>query len=306
MHETAALHQNAMSAFDGVVRRVRDDQWALPTPCADWDVRTLVNHVVSEAAWTVPLLDGRTIADVGDSLNGDLLGEVPEKAWSAARDRALEAVARTPPEQTVHLSFGDFPAAEYLRQLSADYLVHGWDLATAIGGPDRFEPALVEAVLDWFEPIEPAYRAAGAIGERAPLPADADAQTRLLAMFGRDAGTARTRAAVARFTAAFDSQDIAAVLAAMTPDPVFESTLAPDGMRFEGQPAVRDAFAGFFAASPGASFETEEEFACGDRAVVRWRYTWQHGHELGGHVRGIDVYRVRDGLVAEKVSYVKG
>ena len=116
---------------------------------------------------------------------------------------------------------------------------------------------------------------------------------------------------MARFGAAFDRQDLDAVLAAMTPDCVFESTAPPDGARYEGAEAVRAAFGEFFAASSGAAFETEEEIVSGDRMIVRWRYSWPASAGAGpgntaGHVRGIDVFRVRDGLVAEKVSYVKG
>ncbi len=57
----------------------------------------------------------------------------------------------------------------------------------------------------------------------------------------------------------------------------------------------------------GAVFETEEIFASGDRCVVRWLYRWA-ADEAGkpGHVRGVDIFRVRDGKVAEKLSYVKG
>ena len=108
-------------------------------------------------------------------------------------------------------------------------------------------------------------------------------------------------AAVARFGAAFDRGDVDGVMAAMTDDCVFESTSPPDGVRYEGQAAVRAAWAELFAASPGARFETEELFVSGDRAVARWSYEWSDGH-----VRGVDIFRVRDGLVAEKLSYVKG
>jgi hypothetical protein len=108
-------------------------------------------------------------------------------------------------------------------------------------------------------------------------------------------------AAVARFGAAFDRHDLDGVMAAMTDDCVFESTAPPDGGRHVGRAAVRAAWAEFFAASATASFEVEEQIACGDRVVTRWRYGWGDGH-----VRGVDVYRVRDGLVAEKLSYVKG
>ena len=118
---------------------------------------------------------------------------------------------------------------------------------------------------------------------------------------------AETAAAVARFGAAFDRQDLDAVLAAMTPDCVFESTAPPDGARYQGADAVRAAFGEFFSASSGAAFETEEEIISGDRMIVRWRYSWPaRDDNAAGHVRGVDLFRVRDGLVAEKISYVKG
>ena len=61
-----------------VVRRgVGEDQWGAPTPCADWDVRELVNHVAGEDLWTAPLLEGSTIEEVGDRFDGDLLGDDP-------------------------------------------------------------------------------------------------------------------------------------------------------------------------------------------------------------------------------------
>ncbi|HKC30044.1 MAG TPA: nuclear transport factor 2 family protein [Jatrophihabitans sp.] len=108
-------------------------------------------------------------------------------------------------------------------------------------------------------------------------------------------------AAVARFSAAFERHDVEAIMAAMTPDCVFESTAPPDGVRHVGQNAVRAAWVEFFRASGAARFETEDQLCCGDHVVVRWRYSWD-----GGHVRGVDLFRVSDGLVAEKLCYVKG
>lgn len=105
-----------------------------------------------------------------------------------------------------------------------------------------------------------------------------------------------------RFNAAFNRHDVDAVMALMTDDVVFENTSPPpDGERYVGQTAVRAFWERFFAGSPRASFDTEDQFAAGDRAVVRWRYSWGDGH-----IRGVDVFRVRDGKVAEKLSYVKG
>ena len=108
---------------------------AIPTPCADWDVRALVNHVVGEDRWTAPLLGGSTIAEVGDRFDGDLLGADPA---ASANDAAAEAVAAVghhlPTGGKVHLSYGDEDMAEYVRQLAADHLIHAWDVAAATGG----------------------------------------------------------------------------------------------------------------------------------------------------------------------------
>lgn len=116
-----------------------------------------------------------------------------------------------------------------------------------------------------------------------------------------------TIVAVERFNAAFERHEVDAVMAAMTADCVFENTSpAPDGERHEGQPAVRSAWEAFFRSSPRATFEVEDLFAAGDRAVVRWLYRWGGEEGTTGHVRGVDIFRVRAGKVAEKLSYVKG
>ncbi|MEX0665944.1 MAG: nuclear transport factor 2 family protein [Acidimicrobiia bacterium] len=117
--------------------------------------------------------------------------------------------------------------------------------------------------------------------------------------------TRATIEVVERFNEAFNRHDVDAVMALMTEDAVFESTSPPDGERHEGTEAVRAAWNAFFAASPDARFEGEDVIAIGDRCVVCWRYTWTDGG-IGQHIRGVDVLRVRDGKVAEKLAYVKG
>jgi uncharacterized protein (TIGR03086 family) len=180
------LHRRAMDRFSDNVRQVRDDQWDRPTPCADWNVRELVNHVVNENRWTPPLLEGQTIAEVGDRFDGDLLGDDPKLAWEESAREATAAVHGDGAlDRTVHLSFGDTPGSEYVWQLFADILVHGWDLARGIGADDRLDPDLVEACASWFAEVEAAYRSAGAVGPRPEVSDDADPQTRLLAAFGR-------------------------------------------------------------------------------------------------------------------------
>ncbi|MBZ0291325.1 MAG: nuclear transport factor 2 family protein [Anaerolineae bacterium] len=119
--------------------------------------------------------------------------------------------------------------------------------------------------------------------------------------------TAETIKIIRQFNEAFNKQDLVAIVAIMTPDCIFENTYpAPDGKRYVGQQAVRAAFGQFFKESPDAEFITEEMFACGERGVVRWTYHWFKDQHESGHVRGVDIFRVQNGKVAEKLSYVKG
>jgi steroid delta-isomerase-like uncharacterized protein len=118
--------------------------------------------------------------------------------------------------------------------------------------------------------------------------------------------TEQTLATVHRFNDAFNRHDVDAVMALMTDDCVFDNTRPPpDGERIVGQAAVRAFWAEFFRRSPDARFDTEEIFAAGDRCVVRWTYHWVKDGKPG-HVRGVDIFRMHDGKVAEKLSYVKG
>jgi ketosteroid isomerase-like protein len=121
-----------------------------------------------------------------------------------------------------------------------------------------------------------------------------------------DATTRATTAAVDAFNAAFNAHDVDAVMACMTDDAVFESTSPPTGDRHVGAAAVRAAWEAFFAASPSAHFDAEEVITTGDRCVVRWIYTWETDDGSPGRIHGVDVLRVRDGKVAEKLAYVKG
>src|ERR1041385_5068697 len=115
-----------------------------------------------------------------------------------------------------------------------------------------------------------------------------------------------TRMAVEKFNAAFNRHDVDAVMNAMTADCAFENTSpAPDGGRFEGVAAVREHWIKFFAANPDALFETEEIFATGDRCVVRWTYRKMKDGKPW-HLRGVDIFKVKDEKVSEKLAYVKG
>ncbi|TCC20306.1 TIGR03086 family protein [Kribbella speibonae] len=178
------MHNRTVANFADLVSEVPPDRWSAPTPCSDWDVRALVNHVVGEERWTVPLMAGKTIAEVGDSLDGDLLEDDPVAAASYAAREA--EVAATWTIDKVHLSYGDEDPHEYLRQLAADHLIHGWDLAVAIDVPPRMDRDLVAEVADWFAKREELYRSAGMVGDH--LDGFTEPTEALLAAFGRDPG----------------------------------------------------------------------------------------------------------------------
>ena len=115
-----------------------------------------------------------------------------------------------------------------------------------------------------------------------------------------------TLTVIHRFNDAFNRHDVDGIMALMTDDCVFENTRpAPDGTRVEGAAAVRQVWVQMFTRSPQARFEFSDVFAAGDRAVGVWTYHWVKDGQPG-HVRGVDVFRLRDGKIAEKRSYVKG
>ena len=110
-----------------------------------------------------------------------------------------------------------------------------------------------------------------------------------------------------QFHDAFNRHAVDAIMALMTENCVFENTYPPpNGARLEGADAVRAYWQELFQQSPQAHFVVEEVFACAERAVLRWYYSWLASDGSAGHVRGVDIFRVQDGKVAEKLSYVKG
>jgi uncharacterized protein (TIGR03086 family) len=185
MDDVRELFGRALAGFGQHVHAVGDDQWHLPTPCAEWDVRQLVNHLVSENRWIPPLLAGGTVEEMGASLEGDLLGDDPKGAWDRAAGAAGQAVRETPPDRIVHLSGRDAPASQYVFEVFADLAVHAWDLAQSMGADGTIDADIVEAIYARYKPVERLLKGSGQYGERIEVPPDASPQTKLLAVFGR-------------------------------------------------------------------------------------------------------------------------
>jgi uncharacterized protein (TIGR03086 family) len=181
---TFELIVQGIDAFGQKVRAVPTDAWAAPTPCTDWSVRDLVNHVTGEHLWAPHMLDGETIAQVGDRYDGDVLGDAPVAAWERAAEASRAAWLTAAPDAVVHLSFGDNPALEYGHQMLADLLIHGWDLARGAGLDESLEPAAVAKVFVYMEANAKSWEAAGIFAAPVQIDSD-DPAKRLLALSGR-------------------------------------------------------------------------------------------------------------------------
>jgi uncharacterized protein (TIGR03086 family) len=175
-------YRRALDGFGNRLHLVRDDQWELPTPCVDWDVRGLVNHLVNENLMAPELLAGRRAAELFDAFDGDVLGDDPIKAFEASAQGAVQAVYVEGALTTVtHLSFGDIPGEEYITELFTDALIHTWDLARATGGPERLDPELVASCAEWSAKTQGDYPQEG----ETDVTGDADQQALLLVAWGR-------------------------------------------------------------------------------------------------------------------------
>jgi len=187
---TGDLYVRAMESTRRFVDAVSRDQWTLPTPCTDWNVRQVANHLIGENLWARELFQGKTIAEVGSKLDGDLTGDAPARAYAASQEAATGAGTAPGAMQTIcHLSFGDYSGSDYAAQLFLDLLIHGWDIAKATGQDTTLDPQLVDACLPFAADFTRQVRNAGAnaYGEDLTASAADDPQTQLLALVGRRA-----------------------------------------------------------------------------------------------------------------------
>jgi uncharacterized protein (TIGR03086 family) len=180
------LHAIAMDEFGLRVAMINNSHWGLPTPCSEWSVRDLVNHLVVEQLWVPPLLEGATVADVGDRFDGDQLDDDPVGRWTEASVAAQRALAEPGAlDRHVELSYGTVNARRYCMEMASDLAIHAWDLARGLGVNDRIDPDLMAEAYEYLAPMAGALAGSGMFGTPVSVPDDADAQTRTLALTGR-------------------------------------------------------------------------------------------------------------------------
>jgi uncharacterized protein (TIGR03086 family) len=189
---------DALDALDAVgernvqlVRQVGPDQWDGATPCTEWDVRTLVGHLITGRHVYRGFLEGVPVADLRLMLlrQGETAGDNPVVACESAV-RSIRAAFAQPGalDRTVHHTIGDMPGRQLLIQLVADCVVHSWDLATAIGVDPGLDEGLIELSYEFYVPLmqQDAVYAYGWFKPPAsPLPEGATTLERLLRLVGR-------------------------------------------------------------------------------------------------------------------------
>lgn len=182
-----ARHSEALDLCTERVRAIRPDQWDAPTPCAEWTVRDLVNHLTAEQLWVSPLVvHGATIEAIGDTFDGDMLGHEPVASWENAAEASRRAFhSHGALDRIVHLSYGDARGSNYCSQVIADLVVHAWDLSRAIGADERLPAHLVDFTVREVTPYAAELEKSGLFAARVEPPPGADVQTKLLCLLGR-------------------------------------------------------------------------------------------------------------------------
>jgi len=177
----AERHRQVAGAFTERVLATRE--WDAPTPVAAWAARDVVRHLTQ---WFPAFLAAATGVELarGPAVDADPVG-----AWQVHSD-AVQALLDDPAMASATLTephVGTMPLASAADQLyTSDVFMHTWDLARATGQDDRLDADFCAMLLAGMQGMEDAIRSSGHYGPRVTVPADADAQTKLLGFIGRD------------------------------------------------------------------------------------------------------------------------
>jgi uncharacterized protein (TIGR03086 family) len=185
----------ADEALGAVVEKIRDDQWDLTVPdemtprLPGSTLRTVINYHAYDDAWVPDVLAGKTIEEVGTKWSGDLLGDHPKLNFASIVETAVLAVRGFDDlDRIVHLSYGDYPAREYLTHITSFRGLRVYDLSRFIGVDETMPAALVQGLWDELSPQAEEWRTMGVYGPKVEVPDDAPLLDRLLGLTGRQPG----------------------------------------------------------------------------------------------------------------------
>jgi uncharacterized protein (TIGR03086 family) len=179
------LFKRAVKQATPCIKRVERHQLTNSTPCTEWNVRDLLNHMVYEVLWVPDLLAGKTAAEVGDRYEGDVLGDDPAAAWERAVELALAAVELVDPAKVVHLSYADKTAADYILEVGGDIFIHTWDLDQGLHCTLLLDNEIVQIVYDNLLPRKEELAKSSLFAAPIELSDSASIQDKLIALTGR-------------------------------------------------------------------------------------------------------------------------
>jgi uncharacterized protein (TIGR03086 family) len=178
-YDPVVLYRAATSRAIVLAEAVREDQLRWPTPCSEWTVQQLMDHLVGGTEYLLAAVSGREPAPPIHTTGADYRRGVENVLVALAQPGALETICVSP------LGFR-WPVAQAVAGTFMDVLIHTWDLARATGQDERLDPALVEACTALFVPEMPTRgREAGIVGPEVPVNENGSPQDRLLATMGR-------------------------------------------------------------------------------------------------------------------------
>ena len=179
-----------LDGYERVLAGVGDDQWTMPTPCTEWTVRDVANHLQGGNRLVTEILVGDEPELRRGLPEADLLGDKPVAAFRDLADAMLVAFGQPGVlERIVVVPVGSVPGVGALYLRLVEHLVHGWDLATATGQKPEFDEEITAQALAFTEAKLADLPASNtAFAPRKPVPANGSALDRLVALLGRDAG----------------------------------------------------------------------------------------------------------------------
>jgi uncharacterized protein (TIGR03086 family) len=184
-NDPLARFDRAAAAADSAIAGVGPDQWDAPTPCTEWNLRQLLNHLVGGTKAFLSMQTGgapvdRTADHVGDDPLASFRAAVAELRAAFGEDGALEKTVNTP--------FGEGPAAILVNMRVNEMMVHGWDVAKASGQSTDLDPELAAQCMEDFRRLRATGRGAGMFADAQEAPAGATAADQLAAVAGRTVG----------------------------------------------------------------------------------------------------------------------
>lgn len=180
------LFNKCLDYADHCLKCVDGTKLGNSTPCSEWNLKALLNHMVYEVLWVPDLLVGQTVSEIGDKYEGDVLGANFQAAWDKASGAARKVVDELKDlRQIVHLSYADVPASSYIKEIAGDILIHSWDVDQSIKCSLILDEDVMKMIYSTVLPRQDEFAASGLFGSPVSVSDDAALQTRLLAIFGR-------------------------------------------------------------------------------------------------------------------------